>query len=83
MIIRALDGGAAAGWVTGDEVYGADPGLRRDLEDRGTGYVLAIACRHQVTTAAGPQRAGTIAARLPRRGWQRISAGQDSKSPRY
>src|SRR5690242_13606181 len=40
MIIRALDGGAAAGWVAGDEVYGADPGLRAELEARGTGYVL-------------------------------------------
>jgi SRSO17 transposase len=32
MIIGALDGGAAARWVAGDEVYGADPGLRRALE---------------------------------------------------
>ena len=38
MIIRALDGGAAARWVAGDEVYGADPGLRRELENRRAGY---------------------------------------------
>ena len=31
MIVGALDGGAAAPWVAGDEVYGADPGLRREL----------------------------------------------------
>lgn len=83
MIIRALDGGAAAPWVTGDEVYGADPGLRRELETRRVGYVLAVACSHQVTTAAGPQRADAIAAALPRRAWQRLSAGQGSKGPRY
>ena len=63
MIIRSLDGGAAAPWVAGDEVYGADPGLRRELEVRGTGYVLAVACSRQVTTAAGPQRADVIAVR--------------------
>jgi SRSO17 transposase len=28
MLVRALDGGAPAPWVTGDEVYGADPYLR-------------------------------------------------------
>ena len=83
MIVRALDGGAAAPWVTGDEVYGADPGLRRELENRGTGYVLAVACSHQITATAGPQRADVIAAALPRRSWQRISAGQGSKGHRY
>jgi SRSO17 transposase len=53
MITRALDAGTPARWAAGDEVYGADPGLRRELEDRAIGYVLAIACSHHVTTAAG------------------------------
>jgi SRSO17 transposase len=79
MITRALDGGAATRWVAGDEVYGADPGLRGELEDRRTGYVLAAACSHRVRTAAGPRRADAIAASLPRRAWQRLSAGQGSK----
>jgi SRSO17 transposase len=83
MIARALDGGAAAPWVAGDEVYGADPGLRAELETRRVGYVLAVACSHQVSTAAGTQRADVIAARLPRRSWQRVSAGQGSKGPRF
>jgi SRSO17 transposase len=83
MITRALDGGAAARWVAGDEVYGADPGLRRELEGRGIGYVLAVSCRHRVTTAAGQQRADTIARCLPPRAWQRLSAGQGSKGPRF
>jgi SRSO17 transposase len=83
MIVRALDGGAAAPWVAGDEVYGADPRLRRELENHATGYVLAVACSHHVRTAAGPQRADAIAAALPRRAWQRLSAGQGSKGPRY
>jgi SRSO17 transposase len=54
MIARALDAGTPAAWITGDEVYGAHPGLRADLERRQTGYVLAVAASHQVTTAAGP-----------------------------
>jgi SRSO17 transposase len=37
MLARALDAGVPAAWVTGDEVYGADPGLRAELETRGIG----------------------------------------------
>src|SRR4051794_31364402 len=51
MITKALDAGAPAAWVTGDEVYGADPELRADLHERRTGYVLAVASNHRVTTA--------------------------------
>jgi SRSO17 transposase len=83
MIGRALDAGVPAAWVTGDEVYGADPGLRTDLETRQTGYVLAIATTHQVTTAAGPCPAAQLAARLPASAWQRYSAGPGSKGHRY
>ena len=83
MIARTLDAGVAAGWVAGDEVYGADPGLRADLEDRGTGYVLAVACDHRVTTAAGRRRADELAACLPRAAWQRYSAGPGAKGHRY
>jgi len=83
MLGRALDAGTPAAWVTGDEVYGADPGLRADLERRRVGYVLAVATSHQVTTAAGPCQARTIAARLPRRAWQRYSAGEGARGYRY
>jgi SRSO17 transposase len=83
MIARTLDAGAPAAWVTGDEVYGADPGLRADLEHRRTGYVLAVAVSHRVTTAAGTGQARQLAARLPRRAWQRYSAGEGAKGHRY
>jgi SRSO17 transposase len=53
MIGRALDAGTPAAWVTADEVYGADPGLRADLERRQIGYVLAVAGTHRITTDAG------------------------------
>jgi hypothetical protein len=37
MLSRALDAEVPAAWVTGDEVYGANPGLRAELEARGIG----------------------------------------------
>jgi SRSO17 transposase len=37
MIPRAVDAGMAARWVAADEVYGADPKLRKALEDRRAG----------------------------------------------
>ena len=80
MLARALDAGMPAGWVSGDEVYGADPGLRADLEQRQMGYVLAVACHHRVS-AGTRQRADALAARLPRPAWQRYSAGAGAKGP--
>jgi SRSO17 transposase len=82
MIARALDAGVTASWVAGDEVYGADPQLRAELESRRVGYVLAVACSHRVDTGAGTQRADEIAQALPRRAWQRLSAGPGAKGPR-
>jgi len=37
MLTRALDAGVVAGWVAGDEVYGADPKLRAALQARRLG----------------------------------------------
>jgi SRSO17 transposase len=56
MLARALDAGVPARWVTAEEVYGADPGLRADLEARQIGYVLAIGCDRRVPTTTGPLR---------------------------
>ena len=83
MLARTLDAGVPAGWVAGDEVYGADPGLRSDLERRKTGYVLAVACRHQFTTGLHTSRADELARRVPTSAWQRYSAGAGAKGHRY
>ena len=56
MLCRALDAGGPASWVTGDEVYGADPTMRAWLESRGIGYVLAVACDHPVVAAGDTWR---------------------------
>jgi SRSO17 transposase len=83
MLTRALRAGVSARWVTADEVYGNDPGLRAECEAHQIGYVLAIGCDRRVPTAAGLVRADTLAADLPRWAWQRLSAGAGAKGQRY
>ncbi|MGA5318755.1 IS701 family transposase [Streptomyces pseudogriseolus] len=84
MVSRFLDAGHRATWVTGYEVYGGNPKLRTTLEERATGYVLAVACSHEVTTGAGKRRADTLVKKLPERAWQRLSAGAGAKGhPSY
>jgi SRSO17 transposase len=83
MVIQALVAGVPARWVAGDEVYGADPRLRAELEARRVGYVLAIGCDRRIPTQAGLFRADELAAGLPRRAWQRLSAGAGAKGQRF
>jgi len=83
MIGRALDAGVPAAWVTGDEVYGADPKLRAELEARGIGYVLAVACDHPMIAGGDTDRADALAARVSGRAWQCVSAGRGAKGHRY
>jgi SRSO17 transposase len=83
MITRAVAAGVPASWVAGDEVYGADPALRATIRRHGLGYVLQIAANRQVPTAAGPVRVDQLAARLPKRAWQKRSAGAGSKGHRH
>ena len=78
MLDRALAAGVPFAWVTGDSVYGADHRIRRRLEARQRGYVLA---------ATSGQRLGfapveTWIAKVPPNGWQRLSAGDGAKGPR-
>jgi SRSO17 transposase len=84
MLTRALDAGVPAAWATADEFYGGDRGLRRDLQARNMGYVLAVGKNHRVTTcpAIGPQRADQVAAALGTRAWNRYSAGDGAKGRR-
>jgi SRSO17 transposase len=83
MVTRALDAGVPAAWVTGDEVYGADPRLRAALEAHSIGYVLAVACDHPVVAGGTTWRADALRKRVPPRGWQRVSAGKGAKGHRY
>jgi SRSO17 transposase len=83
MITRALDAGVPAGWVAGDEVYGADPQLRDDLHQRRIGYVLAVASNHRVTTSAGTTTATALASTLPGQARHRRSCGAGAKGHRH
>ncbi|WP_204081903.1 IS701 family transposase [Mycobacterium riyadhense] len=80
MITDALEAGVSASWVAGDEVYGADSGLRATCRNRGIGYVLAVARNHHVVAAG--TRVDELAAGAPGFGWQKLSAGAGSKGPR-
>jgi len=82
MIRRALDAGVPAAWVAGDEVYGANPGLRAELEARGVGYVLAVACDHLVGFGGATHRADALLWQVPARAWQQISCGKGAKGHR-
>jgi SRSO17 transposase len=84
MLVRALDAGTPAAWATADEFYGGDRALRRDLQARGLGYVLAVARNHRVTACPtiGPQRVDQIAATLSSVAWNRYSAGNGAKGLR-
>jgi SRSO17 transposase len=83
MLTRALNAGVPARWVAGDEVYGADPVLRAELESRRVGYVLAIGCDRRVPTEAGLLRADQLTTAVPKHAWQRLSAGPGAKGQRY
>lgn len=83
MVVPALDAATPARWVAGDEVHGGNPHLRAALEARPIGYVLAVASTHEVLTPAGKFPARTLVARIPKRAWQRMSAGAGAKAQRY
>jgi SRSO17 transposase len=78
MLERALDASAPCSWVTGDSVYGADHALRRAIEARRRGYVLAVTSGQRL----GGRRVDAWAAGVPPEGWHRLSAGAGSKGPR-
>jgi SRSO17 transposase len=84
MLGRAHHAGVPATWASADEFYGNHRGLRRDLQARGLGYVLGVARTHRVTLSTGlTATAQHIATRLlPRRSWNRLSAGKGHKGER-
>lgn len=82
MTDRVLAAGAGVGWIAADEAYGDNPELRRELEDRGLSYVMAVSCDTQISVPKGRIRADELAATLPASGWQIRSAGQGSKGER-
>jgi SRSO17 transposase len=83
MLTRALDAEVPAAWVAGDEVYGACPALRAELEARGVGYVLAVACDHRVPAGGASRRVDALLKQVPARAWQQVSCGKGAKGHRH
>src|SRR3712207_3738148 len=75
---RALEAGVPFAWVAGDSVYGADHRIRRRLEARQRGYVLAVTSGQRL----GFVRVEKWLAKVPPDGWRRLSAGDGAKGPR-
>ena len=82
LLARTFAAAVPAGWVTGDEVYGNDGGLRRWLEGEQRPYVLAVACSHVVWDRGAQVRVDALVDQIPPEGWQRIDVGAGSKGPR-
>ena len=83
MLERALDAGVAAAWVVGDEVYGDDGKVRRWLEERRRAYVLAVSSQHRIWQDGRQIKVSELLQQLPTDGWQRLSAGDGAKGPRW
>jgi SRSO17 transposase len=82
MIERAIIARVPFAWVTADEAYGDNGPLRRFLEHHQVNYVLAISRSHHIDTAAGRIRAESVATKIPRTAWQRLSCGPGAKGHR-
>jgi SRSO17 transposase len=86
MITGAAAARMPAAWVASDELYGDNGAFRAGVAQLGLGYVLAVSCDHRIPAFPGGKRklrADHIAAVLPARCWQRISAGTGTKGPRW
>jgi SRSO17 transposase len=83
MLTRAIDAGVPAAWAAADEFYGNHRGLRRDLQTRNVGYVLAVARNHRVTLPTGSTATVEhVTHQLLGRSWNRLSAGKGAKGER-
>jgi SRSO17 transposase len=86
MLARTRQAGVIVPWVTGDEVYGSDAGLRQELEEHQQAYVLAVRSNERV----GRESLGIVwsvavsevIATIAPTAWQRLSAGEGAKGPR-
>ena len=78
MLEWARQTGMAFAWITGDSVYGADSAIRRWAEQHRYGYVLTVTSGQYL----GQRPVTSWIENLPRKAWQRLSAGEGTKGPR-
>jgi SRSO17 transposase len=82
MIRRALEAGFNPEWVTADEAYGHDGKLRLWLEELRQPYVLAVPSSEYAARDSGKVKVSALCEGLPKKAWQKLSAGKGSKGPR-
>ena len=78
MLERVHAAGVPFAWITGDSVYGADHAIRRWAERHQRGYVLSVTSGQRL----GLRPVTSWIKGLPKRDWQRLSAGDGAKGPR-
>lgn len=78
MLERARAAGVPFAWIAGDSVHGADSTIRRWAERHRHGYVLTVPSGQRL----GGRPVTAWIRKLPRRTWQRLSAGDGAKGPR-
>jgi SRSO17 transposase len=84
MIERAVMAGLPFAWFTADEAYGGNGKLLEWLEENKLSYVVAVSRDQRVPAGAGRViRADALTAKVPARGWQRMSCGPGSKGERW
>ena len=83
MLERTFAADVTLAWVTGDCVYGDDRVLRQWLEQRAQPFVLAVSGKESVWLDTQQQSVKSLLAAMPPAGWERISAGEGSKGPRW
>src|SRR5829696_5662124 len=86
MVERAIAAGVPFAWVAADSVYGVSE-IEMALRRAGKGYVLGVNATQAFNSWVGkPVVAGTaeeIAKNLEPTAWQRLSAGEGTKGPRF
>lgn len=83
MIERAVNAQVPFKWVTGDEVYGDNPGFRTWLNDQGIYFVLALAKNQHFSPESGVKTTvEKLGEGLRPEDWHVLSAGDGAKGPR-
>lgn len=83
MVERAVAAGVPFGWLTGDEAYGNDTGLRMWLELRDIAHVLAVPRNAMVVSERLlKERVDHLVAAVDAGGWVRLSCGAGAHGER-
>ena len=79
MLERARVADVPFSWIAGDSVYGTDSAIRRWAERHRRGYVLAVTSGQRL----GLRPVTSWIKGLAKEHWQRLSAGDGAKGPRF